>query len=42
MKRGIAMLLAFLLALSFAAAAESPASTEEWMVGETIELAKRI
>lgn len=42
MKRGIALLLAFLLALSFAAAAESPASTEEWMVGETIELAKRI
>lgn len=42
MKRGIAMLLAFLLALSFAAAAESPASTEEWMVVETIELAKRI
>lgn len=42
MKRGIAMLLAFLLALSFAAAAESPASTEEWMIVETIELAKRI
>ena len=42
MKRGIALLLALLLALSFAAAAESPASTEEWMIGETIELAKRI
>ena len=41
MKRGIAMLLALLLALSFAAA-ESPVPTEEWMIGETIELAKRI
>ncbi len=42
MKRGIAMLLALLLALSFTAAAEASTSTEEWMIGETIELAKRI
>ncbi len=42
MKRGIAMLLALSLAFSFAAFAEPSASTEEWMIGETIELAKRI
>lgn len=42
MKRSIAMLLALLLAFSSAALAEPSVSTEEWMIGETIELAKRI
>ncbi len=42
MKRSLAMLLALLLAFSSAALAEPSVSTEEWMIGETIELAKRI
>ena len=42
MKRGIALFLTLVLALSFTAIGEGAMTTEDWMIAEAIELAGRI